>query len=430
MRAIVVALADLGRCARIQYHARALADSGVAVDLVGLEGTPVSRAVSDMPRIVVHRLAPSTSRYLLESALGYSGVAFGDALRMAVRLWRCLRSLDAPDLVIVQNPPAFPTLLTTWLAVGTTRGVRFVIDWHNLGYSLLQKRLGRWHPAVRAARWLERRDARRADAHLCVSRGMAAFLERAFGLRQVQVLHDRPQAAFTALESHARDRFRQVLFGRMGIRSEPTGFIVCPSSWTEDEDFDVVIDAVIDLEERIRGWESGDARRRFPQLVILVTGDGRRRAQFERRFAGLPARRIQLRARWLEPSEYARIVGSADLGLCLHRSTSGLDIPMKIADLFGAGVPVCALDYGRCLAERVRHADNGLLFSSARQLSDILFDLFERYPVEQSSLDRLRQGARRSSRPTWEDGWAREAKGLLLEPLPPLGARLPLLPQG
>jgi beta-1,4-mannosyltransferase len=429
MRAIVIALADLGRCARMQYHARALADSGLDVDLVGLEGTPVSRAVADVPRIVVHRLAPSTSRYAMPSAVGYSGMAFGDSLRMAVRLWRCLRALERPDLVIVQNPPAFPTLVVAWLAVGAARGVRFVVDWHNLGYSLLQKRLGRWHPAVRAARWLERRDGRRAAANLCVSRGMAAFLDRSFGLHGVQVLYDRPAAVFTPMDQHARDRFRQVLFGRMGIRSEPTGFIVCPSSWTEDEDFDVAIDAVVDLEERIRGWEAGDPRRRFPQLVILVTGDGRRRAEFERRFAGLPAHRVQLRARWLEPGEYPSVVGSADLGLCLHRSTSGLDIPMKVADLFGAGVPVCALDYGRCLAERVRHADNGLLFSNARQLSDILFDLFERYPTDQASLDRLRRGARRSARPTWEEGWEREAKALLLDRVPLRVIRAPVTPQ-
>ena len=78
------------------------------------------------------------------------------------------------------------------------------------------------------------------------------------------------------------------------------------------------------------------------------------------------------------------MVGSADLGLCLHRSSSGLDIPMKVADLFGAGVPVCALDYGACLAERVRHGDNGVLFSTGRQLADVLFDLFETFPGDQS----------------------------------------------
>src|SRR5207244_13553133 len=98
---------------------------------------------------------------------------------------------------------------------------------------------------------------------------------------------------------------------------------------------------------------------------ILVTGDGARRAEFERRFAGLPARRIQLRARWLEPEDYPRVVGSADLGLCLHRSSSGLDIPMEVADLFGAGVPVCALDSGACLGGRVGPGRNGLRFSKA-----------------------------------------------------------------
>ena len=38
MRAAVVALGDLGRSARMQYHAQALAAHGVDVDLVGLRG--------------------------------------------------------------------------------------------------------------------------------------------------------------------------------------------------------------------------------------------------------------------------------------------------------------------------------------------------------------------------------------------------------
>jgi hypothetical protein len=87
---------------------------------------------------------------------------------------------------------------------------------------------------------------------------------------------------------------------------------------------------------------------------------------------------------------------------------------MKVADLFGAGVPVFALDYGACLAERVRHGVNGRLFSNARQLADLLFDLFQTFPAESSELDRLRNGARRSARPTWEEGWATEARPVLI----------------
>ena len=398
----------------MRYHAHALAAHGVDVDLVGLEGTPLPREITDEPRITVHRL--QTPRLRIRGELTgstYAAAGLFDAVRMSFRLWRILRTLRRPDLVLVQNPPAFPTLAVTWFSL-RRRGVRFVVDWHNLGYTLLQLRLGQWHPAVRLARWYERRDARRVDANLCVSRGLAAFLESRFGVKQAQVLYDRPASVFTPIDRADRDRFRQALFARLGIRANTVGFIVCPTSWTEDEDFDVVIEAVMRLEERIRGWEAGSSARRFPDLVILVTGDGARRAEFERRFAGLPARRIQLRARFLEPEDYPRVVGSADLGLCLHRSSSGLDIPMKIADLFGAGVPVCALDYGACLAERVRHGDNGLLFSNGRQLADIIFDLFETFPADQKALERLRTGARKLARPTWEEGWVREAKPVLL----------------
>src|SRR5436305_1931589 len=398
----------------MQYHAHALAASGVEADLVGFEGTPLPLAIAQQPGIAVHRLPASTLRRM-SGGIGstYSVAGLLDAGRISLRLWRTLRKLKRPDLVLIQNPPAFPTLVATWFSL-RRKGVRFVIDWHNLGYTLLQLRLGQWHPAVRLARWYERRDARRVDANLCVSRGLAAFLESRFGVTHAHVLYDRPASAFAPIDRAERERFRQALFARLGIRANTVGFIVCPTSWTEDEDFDVVIEAVMRLEERIRGWEAGDNARRFPELVILVTGDGARRAEFERRFAGLPARRIQLRTRYLEPEDYPRVVGSADLGLCLHRSSSGLDIPMKVADLFGAGVPVCALDYGACLAERVRHGDNGLLFSNGQQLADVLFDLFETFPGDQKALARLRSGARKLARPTWEEGWAREAKPVLL----------------
>ena len=414
MRAAVVALGDLGRSARMQYHAHALVSNGVDVDLVGLEGTPLSKRITDDPRITVHRL--KSTRLRIRGSLygsGYAVAGLFDAVRLSLRLWRTLRRLPRPDLVLVQNPPAFPTFAVTWWSL-RRKGVRFFIDWHNLGYTLLRLRLGHWHPAIRLARWLERRDARRVEANLCVSRGLAAFLESRFGVTNAHVLYDRPASAFVPIERGDRERHRQALFARLGVHAETVGFVVCPTSWTEDEDFDVIIDAVVRLEHRIRGWEAAGRDRRFPDLVVLVTGDGERRAEFERRFAGLPARRIQLRARWLEPDDYPRVVGSADLGLCLHRSSSGLDIPMKIADLFGAGVPVLALDYGACLAERVRHGDNGLLFSTAEQLADILFDLFESYPADQKRLERLRAGARKSARPTWEEGWTREARPVLL----------------
>jgi len=416
MRAAVVVVGDLGRSPRMRYHARALAANGVDVDFVGYEGAPLPTSISHDPRISIHTFPEARLRN--RSAGHWEGtfaiLAAIDALRLSLHLYRTLMRLPKPDLLLVQNPPALPTLVVAAL-VARMRGARLVIDWHNLGYSVLALRLGRRHVAVRLSRWFEMIAARAATAHLCVSRGFARFLTDRFKLSEVHVLYDRPASAFAPLNHTEREQIRQALFSRLEIRGgSQIGFIVSPTSWTADEDFDVIIDAVRDLEDRVRGWEANHPGRRFPDLAILVTGDGQRRAEFERRFAGLPARRVQLRTRWLDPDDYPRIVGAADLGLCLHRSSSGVDIPMKVVDLFGAGVPVCALDYGACLAERVRHSDNGLLFSTPRQLSDLLFDLFETFPEDASLLDRLRAGARRAARPTWEEGWTREAKEVLM----------------
>src|SRR4030095_646107 len=115
MRAVVVALGDLGRSARMRYHAQALAANGVDVDLVGLEGTPLPRGITDDPRIAVHRLAPPGLR--IRGALtgsGYAVAGLFEAMRVGFRLWRTLKGLQRPDLVLVQTPPAFPTFAVVW----------------------------------------------------------------------------------------------------------------------------------------------------------------------------------------------------------------------------------------------------------------------------------------------------------------------------
>jgi beta-1,4-mannosyltransferase len=50
-----------------------------------------------------------------------------------------------------KNPPSIPTLLLVWL-VGTLRGSKVIIDWHNLGYSILALKLGSDHIFVRLAK--------------------------------------------------------------------------------------------------------------------------------------------------------------------------------------------------------------------------------------------------------------------------------------
>src|SRR4026207_2004265 len=141
MRAAVVALGDLGRSARMQYHARALVSNGVGVDLVGLEGTPLSKRITDDPRITVHRIKGTRLR-IRRSLYGSSYAVAGlfDAARLRLRLGgaprrparrrgRALLPLPRPALGPVQTPPAFPTFAVAGWSL-RRRGVRFFVDWH------------------------------------------------------------------------------------------------------------------------------------------------------------------------------------------------------------------------------------------------------------------------------------------------------------
>ena len=56
------------------------------------------------------------------------------------------------------------------------------------------------------------------EANLCVSRGLAAFLESRFGVNNAHVLYDRPASAFVPIERGERERHRQALFARFGVR--------------------------------------------------------------------------------------------------------------------------------------------------------------------------------------------------------------------
>ena len=55
-------------------------------------------------------------------------------------------------LLFLQNPPAIPSLAVCWL-VSVIRNIKFIIDWHNYGYTILRLALDESHIFVKFAKW-------------------------------------------------------------------------------------------------------------------------------------------------------------------------------------------------------------------------------------------------------------------------------------
>ena len=68
----------------------------------------------------------------------------------------------------------------------------------------------------------------------------------------------------------------------------------------------------------------------LPGLVIVVTGRGPLKAMYEQKMHALRLQHVAFRTVWLAASDYPLLLGSADLGVSLHTSSSGLDLPMKV----------------------------------------------------------------------------------------------------
>lgn len=396
-RVAVVVVGDLGRSPRMQWHACALADAGCAVDLIGLEGSPVAERVAGHSGITCVRLA--------EPAAVRSGLAryVGRALQQWWQLGRCLlRDIEAPEAILVQTPPALPTL---WVAkvAAWWRGARLFVDWHNFSHTVLALELGDRHRLVRALAAIERRFGRAADAHFCVSQAMRERLRSEYGVADPVVLYDRPALALAPPSPSERRALRQ----RLGLRAEGP-LLVTSTSWTRDEDLDLLLDAAIELESRYVQTEDVGV---IPPTIV-ITGVGPLRDAFEERLRRTRLQHVDVRTMWLSWDDYPRLLAAADLGISLHRSSSGVDLPMKILDMFGCGLPVCAFDYGPAIRELVHDGDNGILFRSAAELAQRWASIFGPGAVDARLLENLRAGAAREATPTWHENWERVARSV------------------
>jgi glycosyltransferase involved in cell wall biosynthesis len=153
--------------------------------------------------------------------------------------------------------------------------------------------------------------------------------------------------------------------GSVSYKDDRVRLIVSSTSWTEDEDFQILLDAVSQYEANARDQPTS----RYPKLLFVITGKGPLKSHYEELISKMPLDRTRIITVWLEAVDYPLLLGTADLGVSLHKSTSGMDLPMKVVDMFGCGLPVCAVSFD-CLDELVKDGVNGMVFSTSSELAD------------------------------------------------------------
>ncbi|KAA1468426.1 mannosyltransferase [Dentipellis sp. KUC8613] len=473
----ILVLGDIGRSPRMMYHAESFAKIGFETFLIGYKGSQPAQSLLTLPHVHFIYLAepPAFLR-----RLPFILVAPFKILQQILTILGALMwwMPHPPEFILVQNPPSIPTLALVFV-VGRIRGSKVIIDWHNLGYSILALKLGPNHLFVRLAKKFEATFGKYAYAHLFVTRAMKNHLVKEWDLQGLKaVLHDRPPAHFhRASPSETHELFLRLSthlpidflpkynapystcvtqitatsggLDMPSLRADRPAIVVSSTSWTEDEDFSILLDALEKYEERAREVnhksDRNDRKDQLPKLLMIVTGKGPLKTKYMREVQGRqngkgagkkPWEWVHCVSLWLQAEDYPLLLGSADVGVSLHSSSSALDLPMKVVDMFGCGLPVCALDFA-CLSELVIDGKNGLIFKDATQLAGQLETLLMSFP-HSPALETLRatfeRGSSRSSHSdisrsvpkpaangdpyeewsSWDENWRRVVRPLVL----------------
>ncbi|XP_054711993.1 chitobiosyldiphosphodolichol beta-mannosyltransferase-like [Uloborus diversus] len=415
-RVTVLVLGDFGRSPRMQYHTLSLSKRKLWVDVVAYKGAdPLESIVSsenitlhymrDVPKVIVN--LPGVVRYVLKT------------LWQSWFLFYTLMQIPKMDCLLIQNPPSIPTLPIAWCICRLRRSC-MVIDFHNYGYTILGLSAGSRSLLVKFSKWCEKFFSRKADLCFCVTKAMKSDLLQNWNVKAftfydcapdifrpisieekhsffIKLKESIPEFQSRSSGNSEETRFTKMFEGFVEMLYDRPALIVSSTSWTEDEDFSVLLEALNDYEQAAK-------LQNLPHLVVAITGKGPLKEHYEKVIKDKGFSHVEVLTLWLPAADYPLFLGCADLGVSLHTSSSGLDLPMKVVDMFGCCLPVCAISFP-CLSELVKDDINGKVFINSIQLSQQLQALFKGFPETATQLSRLKKNLIQFRHLHWEENW-------------------------
>lgn len=266
---VVLVLGDIGRSPRMQNQSVSIASllydkrapNRCNVTLIGYKGEQCIPSVIDQPNLRILPITPILSHiprslFLLTAPIKVllqvshptliRYITVTTTLQILQLFYILLVSTGNTDAILLQNPPTIPTFLVVWISCKLKRA-KFIIDWHNFGYTILALSLGISHVFVRVrnrsisskkphapsipqiARFIERVIGQKADANFCVTQSMQTYLLSNWNIHAT-VLYDKPPISFRPTPLELRHKLFQSLSEQLKLCNDVSAIIRSSSS--------------------------------------------------------------------------------------------------------------------------------------------------------------------------------------------------------
>ena len=395
----ILVVGDLNRSPRMLNHCIALAESFPDINeisLIGYNGGDIRSDIANNTKIKQYHFFQRINKFLRKfPRFLFIFVALIKIITQIISLTWLLFRIPKFKFLILQNPPGIPSMLICWIMC-KIRGSKFIIDWHNYGYTILKVN-NRPNFLVNLACKYEKYFGKKSDLNFCVSQAEKRDLKKEFGIDAV-CLPDRPvKGLFKFLnEEEANELYKKYpnelssLFDSHLPENKKNKPIVMISStsWTPDEDFSILLESFIKTEEMILEHIEDKEQKtlgnitkdKIKKILFLITGRGPLRDNFMKKVSEANLKYFDVKSIWLESDDYPKLLSLVDLGISLHYSSSGIDLPMKVVDMFSGCLPVASIYYDT-IVELVEENKNGFLFKNDKDLCKILKNVIIEYSM-------------------------------------------------
>ena len=422
----VLVVGDLNRSPRMLNHCLSLTDSFEEINevsLIGFNGGDIRSDISTNPKIKQYYISQGLNKLLRKlPRFLFIFVALIKIITQVLSLLWILFRIPKFKFLILQNPPGIPAMLICWI-VCKIRGSKFIIDWHNYGYTILKVN-NRPQFLVNLACKYEKYLGKKSDVNFCVSQAEKRDLKKEFGIEAV-CLPDRPvKGLFKFLnENEANELYKKYPNELSSLidshlpenKNNKPIVMISSTSWTPDEDFSLLLDSFIKTEEMIlEDIEDKDQKSlvnmtkdKIKKILFLITGRGPLRDKFMKKVAEAKLKYFEVKSIWLESDDYPKLLSLVDLGISLHYSSSGIDLPMKVVDMFSGCLPVASIYYDT-IVELVEENKNGFLFKNDKDLCKILKNVIVEYSTtgKCEKIDKFRENLHKDlDKNDWVSQW-------------------------